>query len=166
MKKGGAFPSGREILLIGEEGEQLGNITVDRAFELAKEEGLDVVIVAEKADPPVCRILDYGRLRYDQKRKLKNQKKKQHAQKMKEIKFHVNVDTHDYNYKINHAKEFLTKGYKVKLSLVFRGREAAHKVMGFEIIEKAVLDLAELGQAENKPVLAGRTISISMNPAK
>ena len=166
MKKGGSFPPGREILLIGEEGEQLGKITVDRAFELAKEAELDVVIVAEKAEPPVCRILDYGRLRYDQKRKLKNQKKKQHAQKMKEIKFHVNVDVHDYNYKINHAKEFLTKGYKVKLSLVFRGREAAHKTMGFEIVEKAVADLNEIGLAENKPILSGRTISVSLNPVK
>jgi translation initiation factor IF-3 len=166
LKKGGSLSSGKEILLIGEDGEQLGKISVDRAFELAKEAGLDVVIVAEKADPPVCRILDYGRLRYDQKRKLKNQKKKQHAQKMKEIKFHVNVDTHDYNYKINHAKEFLGKGYKVKLSLLFRGREAAHKENGFDIIDRAVSELDEYGQVENKPVLSGRTISISMNPSK
>jgi translation initiation factor IF-3 len=166
LKKGGSLLSGKEILLVSETGEQLGKVSVDRAFEIAKEAGLDVVIVAEKADPPVCRILDYGRLRYDQKRKLKNQKKKQHAQKMKEIKFHVNVDTHDYDYKINHAKEFLSKGYKVKLSLVFRGREAAHKAMGFEIIEKAASTLEELGQVENKPVLSGRTISVSMNPSK
>ena len=166
MKKGGSLLSGKEILLIGEDGEQLGKITVDRAFELAKESGLDVVVVAEKADPPVCRILDYGRLRYDQKRKLKNQKKKQHAQKMKEIKFHVNVDIHDYNYKIDHAKEFLGKGYKVKLSLVFRGREAAHKAIGFEIIERAISTLEGIGQAENKPVLSGKTIAISMNPCK
>jgi len=166
LKKGGLLPSGKEILLIGEDGEQLGKISVDKAFEMAKEAGLDVVIVAEKADPPVCRILDYGRLRYDQKRKLKNQKKKQHAQKLKEIKFHVNVDIHDYNYKINHAKEFLAKGYKVKLSLVFRGREAAHKSIGFEIIDKAVLDLEGLGLAESKPIFAGRTISVSLNPCK
>jgi translation initiation factor IF-3 len=166
LKKGGSLLSGKEVLLVSEEGEQLGKVSVDRAFEIAKEAGLDVVIVAEKADPPVCRILDYGKLRYDQKRKLKNQKKKQHAQKMKEIKFHVNVDVHDYNYKINHAKEFLGKGHKLKLSLVFRGREAAHKAIGFEIIEKAVSALEEFGQLENKPVLSGRTISVSMNPAK
>jgi translation initiation factor IF-3 len=166
LKKGSSSFSGKEVLLIGEDGEQIGKITVDRAFELAKEAGLDVVIVADKADPPVCRILDYGRLRYDQKRKLKNQKKKQHAQKMKEIKFHVNVDKHDYEYKINHAKEFLKKGYKIKLSLVFRGREAAHKAIGFEIIEKAVLALDEIGLSENKPILSGKTISVSMNPSK
>ena len=152
--------------MVGEDGEQLGKVSIDRAFEIAKEAGLDVVIVAEKADPPVCRILDYGRLRYDQKRKLKNQKKKQHAQKLKEIKFHVNVDIHDYNYKVNHAKEFLGKGYKVKLSLVFRGREAAHKTIGFDIINKAVSDLNEIGIAENKPIFSGRTISISLNPCK
>ncbi len=166
MKKGGQFPSGREILLIGEDGDQLGNVTVERAFEIAKAANLDVVIVAEKANPPVCRILDYGKLRYDQKRKIKNQKKKQSAQKLKEIKFHVNVDKHDYEYKLNHAKEFLGKGYKVKLSLVFRGREAAHKVLGFEIIEKSLEELKDLGQAENKPAFAGRTISVSVNPVK
>ena len=166
MKKGGQFLSAREILLIGENGEQLGKVTVEKAFEIAKGAGLDVVIVAEKADPPVCRILDYGKLRYDQKRKMKNQKKKQSAQKLKEIKFHVNVDKHDYDYKINHAKEFLEKGYKVKLSLVFRGREAAHKALGFEIIENALGELKDLGQAEGKPVFAGRTISVSINPGK
>ena len=166
MKKGGSLLSGKDVLLVSEEGEQLGKVTLDRAFEIAKDAGLDVVVVAEKANPPVCRILDYGRLRYDQKRKLKNQKKKQHAQKMKEIKFHVNVDEHDYNYKINHGKEFLGKGYKVKLSLAFRGREAAHKTKGFEIIEKAVAALEEFGQSENKPILSGKTISVSINPAK
>ena len=166
MKKGSPLISGKEILLIGEDGEQLGKITVEKAFEMAKEAGLDVVVVAENADPLVCRILDYGRLRYDQKRKLKNQKKKQHAQKMKEVKFHVNVDVHDYNYKINHAKEFLGKGYKLKLSLAFRGREAAHKAIGFEIINKAIADLEGIGLVENKPVFAGKTISVSMNPSK
>ena len=166
MKRGSSLLSEKGILLIDQEGEQLGKVSVDRAFEIAKEAGLDVVVVAEKADPPVCRILDYGRLRYDQKRRLKDQKKKQHAQKMKEIKFHVNVDIHDYSYKINHAKEFLNKGYKVKLSLIFRGREAAHKAIGFEIIEKAVAALEEDGQSEGKPNLSDRTISISINPSK
>jgi len=127
---------------------------------------MDVVVVAEKSSPPVCRILDYGRLRYEQKRKLKNQKKNQSAQKLKEIKFHVNIDSHDFDYKINHAIDFLGKGYKVKVSLVFRGREAAHKTIGFEILNNVIEKLKECGLAENKPALSGRTISVALNPIK
>ena len=152
--------------MIDQNGEQVGVVHVDKAFEIARKADLDVVIVAEKADPPVCRILDYGRLRYSQKRKLKNQKKSQHVQKLKEIKFHVNVDDHDYNYKVNHAKEFLTKGHKVKIGIIFRGRELAHKNIGFEIANKAIEALKELGQAEGNPVFAGKAISVLINPTK
>lgn len=152
--------------MIGQDGEQVGVVSINKAFDIAKDAGLDVVIVAEKANPPVCRILDYGKLRYDQKRKLKNQKKSQHAQKLKEIKFHVNVDDHDYDYKIDHAKKFLAKGHKVKVSIVFRGRELAHKDMGFEMGNRILKDLEENGQAEDKLAFAGRTISISLNPVK
>jgi translation initiation factor IF-3 len=166
LKKGSPLLSGKEVLLIDQEGTQVGVVPVDKAFEIAKGAGLDVVIVAEKATPPVCRILDYGKLRYDQKRKLKNQRKNQHVQKLKEIKFRVNVDDHDYNYKIDHAKEFLTKGHKIKISVVFRGREAAHKEIGFELIDKAIKNLEEYGQVEGRPVFAGRTISVSINTSK
>ena len=152
--------------MIDENGDQVGVVSVDKAFETAKNAELDLVVVAEKANPLVCRILDYGKLRYSQKRKLKNQKKTQHAQKLKEVKFHVNVDEHDYNYKVNHAKEFLTKGHNVRISVVFRGREAAHKDIGFEIVNRTIKSLEEHGQAESNPTFSGRTISVSINPSK
>lgn len=152
--------------LIADNGDQLGILPKMKAFEMAKEAGLDLVIVAEKSMPPVCRILDYGKLRYEQKQNLKKQKKNQHAQKLKEIRFRVNIDDHDYNYKVNHAKGFLSKGYKVKLALVFRGREAAHKDIGFEIIKKTLEDLKEYGNTDSRTILSGRTISVALNPIK
>ena len=125
---------------------------------------MDLVVVAEKASPQVCRILDYGRLRYEQKRKLKDQKKNQHAQKLKEVKFHVNTDQHDYDYKIKHGIDFLQKGCKLKVSLQFRGRENAHKAIGFEIVENALEALKDYGHADSKPNLSGRIISVTLNP--
>jgi len=154
------------VRLISDNGDQLGIVPKTKAFEIAKEAGLDLVVVAEKSAPPVCRVLDYGKLRYEQKQNLKKQKKNQHAQKLKEIRFRVNIDDHDYNYKVNHAKGFLEKGYKVKIALVFRGREAAHKDIGFEIVNKTIEDLKEHGNADGKTVLSGRTISVSLNPIK
>lgn len=133
---------------------------------MAEEAGLDLVVVAESASPPVCRILDFGKLLYEQKQKKKKQKKQQIIQKTKEVRFHVNIDDHDYNYKIEHAVKFLEKGYKVKLSLFFRGREAAYKAQGFEIVKKAVEDVREYGKADKEPDLAGRVISVMVNPLK
>ena len=152
--------------LVGANGEQLGIITVENALKKAAEAKLDLVLVADKTVPPVCRILDFGKLCYEHRRKQKNQKRNQAAQKLKEIRFHVNTDSHDYGYKMEHASEFLKKGNKVKISLVFRGREAAHKEMGFSIVEKAVKDLEGVGVAEGKPVLAGKAIIATLNPAK
>jgi translation initiation factor IF-3 len=124
------------------------------------------VIVAEKSNPPVCKILDFGKLVYEQKQKKRNQKKTQSVQKTKEVRFRVNIDDHDYNTKIDHALKFLEKGYKVKISLIFKGREAAHKDMGFEIINKALGSLTEHGKADKAPVLSGRIISVMLNPIK
>jgi translation initiation factor IF-3 len=124
------------------------------------------VVVAEKSNPPVCKILDFGKLVYEQKQKKKNQKKTQSVQKTKEVRFRVNIDEHDYNTKIDHGLKFLEKGYKVKVSLIFRGREAAHKDMGFVIINKAMDSLSEHGKADKAPVLSGRIISAMLNPIK
>lgn len=150
--------------LIDDEGEQLGIVPVREAQRIAKEKNLDLVLVAEKADPPVCRILDFGKLVYDQKKKQRDSKKHQHAQKLKEVKFRVRIDAHDYSIKINHAIDFLGKGSKVKVSLMFRGREAAHKEIGFELIERVTKDLEEYGVPEGKAALSGRMISLSFNP--
>ena len=137
---------------------------ITKAFALAEEAGLDLILVADKVKPAVCRILDYGKLIYESKKRQKDLRKQHHAQKMKEIKFHVNIDPHDYQIKIKHAIEFLEKGNKLKTSLVFRGREAAHKAMGFEIIDRVIKDVEQFGHPENRPSFAGRTIIVTINP--
>lgn len=153
-----------QVRLIGADGDQLGVVPKLKAFELAKEAKLDLVLVSEQSNPPVCKILDFGKLAYDQKRKQKNQKKNQVVQKLKELRFHLNTDEHDYQTKIGHATEFLEKGNKVKIALVFRGREAAYKDKGFELINRAIKELAEFGTPDGAPNMTGKTILVTMNP--
>ncbi len=131
---------------------------------MAIEAKLDLVLVAEKSDPPVCRIMDFGKLTYEQKKNIKAQKKHVITQKLKEVKFHINIDKHDYDYKLKHGFEFLEKGAKVKVTLVFRGREMAHKEIGFELMERIINDLSKHGTAEEKPKLLGRNISVTFSP--
>jgi len=161
-----AFTDDTEVRVVGADGEQVGLITFSKARSLAVEAGLDLVLVAEKAKPPVCRIMDFGKLQYEQKRNLRMQKKHSHAQKVKEVKFRINIDKHDYEYKIKHAEEFLGKGYKLKATLMFKGREMAHKDIGFELIGRVIEDLKEFGIADSTPKLMGRNISLSFSPAK
>lgn len=125
---------------------------------------MDLVVVAEKSDPVVCRIMDFGKLCYEQKKVQRNQKKHVIAQKLKEVKFHVNIDEHDYEYKIKHAVEFLEKGFKLKTTLTFRGREMAHQEIGFQLVERITSDLKKFGTTEDKPKLLGRNISITFSP--
>ncbi|MBN2642983.1 MAG: translation initiation factor IF-3 [Victivallales bacterium] len=161
-----AFTEDTEIRLVGADGELVGMVSYTQARAMAVEAALDLVLVAEKATPPVCRIMDFGKLQYEQKRNLRSQKKSNHAQKVKEVKFRVNIDKHDYEYKIHHAVEFLSKGHKLKATLMFRGREMAHKEIGFELIEQVVKDLEEHGTADAKPKLMGRNISLTFTPTK
>jgi translation initiation factor IF-3 len=158
--------TGKNIRMISTDGEQEGIIKFEDGLAKGKEVGLDLVLVAEKANPPVCRLMDYGKLRFEQKKKLKDQKKNQHAQKLKEVKFRVNIEKHDYDYKVNHAIEFLGKGYKVKVTLMFRGREMAHKEFGFELIKRVIEDLKEYGVADNDAKLLGRNITANLTPVK
>ena len=166
LKRHKPIITSKEVRLIGEDGDQLGVVSLDDAFRKAQNANLDLVVVAEKASPPVCKILDFGRLVYDQKQKQKKQRKQSSVQKTKEVRFHVNIDDHDYETKLGHAIKFLGKGYKVKVSLFFRGREAAHKEMGFDIINKTIETLSEYGKVDSKPVLSGRIISTMLNPIK
>jgi len=136
------------------------------ARKKANESKLDLVLVADKAVPPVIRIMDFGKLVYEQKKKLRDQKKHHHAQKVKEIKFHVNIDPHDYGYKIGHGLEFLKEGDKLKVTLVFRGREMAHKDIGYELMDKIIQALAEYGEADGKPKTFGRNLTVTFNPVK
>lgn len=154
----------KQVRLIGADGEQLGVVATQDAFKQAKAAGLDVVLVADKAEPPVCRIMDFGKLVYEQKKKQKDQKKHQHTQKLKEIKFHVSIDPHDYSYKLKHAVDFLSEKDKLKVTIMFRGREMAHKEIGFEFSKKIAEDLKEHGELEEEPKLIGRNITLSFNP--
>ena len=153
-----------DLRLIGPEGEQIGLVKYEAARQRAIETGLDLVLVSDKSVPYVCRVMDFGKLQYEQKKKLKDQKKHQAAQKLKEVKFHVSIDPHDYSYKIAHAVAFLEEGCKLKVSLTFRGRETAHKDMGFVLIKKVIADLDKVGIVDSEPKLLGRNIIVSFAP--
>ena len=155
---------GKEVRLVSQDGEQLV-IPFAEALEKAREAGLDLVAVAENSDPVVCRLMDYGRHRYEQKRKMKEQRKKQQTQKNKEVKFHVNTDTHDFNLKIKHVLEFLAKGYKVRVSLFFRGREMAHRERGIERMKEVIEIIGDQAHVDSPPNMSGRIVSAQLSPS-
>jgi len=151
-----------EVRVVGPEGKMIGVMPTKKALEIAKEVGLDLVEVAPGARPPVCRVLDYGKYQYEQSKKQKESKST--SQKLKEVKFRVKIDTHDYMTKIRRAEDFLEKGNKLKLTLMFRGREMEHTDLGFETIRRAIKDLDQMATADNEPRLAGRNISVTLSP--
>jgi len=155
-----------EVRCIGENDEQLGVIETRKAQALAREAGLDLVEVASNANPPVCRIMDLGKFKYEQEKKKKEAKKNQAQTKMKEVKFHVNVGQHDYDTKLRHVQEFIAHGNRVKLSLQFRGRENAHRELGFDLMKRVIQDLAEITTVEQAPRLMGRNIIMTVIPKK
>jgi translation initiation factor IF-3 len=155
-----------EIRCIDEDGEQMGIIPTRQALTRAHETGLDLVEINATAKPPVCRIMDHGKFKYEQDKKKKEQKKKQIVVKLKEVKFHVNVGDHDYETKLRHANEFLAEGNRVKLSLMFRGRENAHRELGFELMKRVTQDLSEVATVEQAPRLQGRNIFMMVIPKK
>jgi translation initiation factor IF-3 len=133
------------------------------ALQRAKALGLDLVEVAASVVPPVCRILDYGKYKYDEGKKSKGQQKS-NASRFKEVKFRPSVDVGDYETKIRRGREFLADGFKLKLSLMFRGREMAHQELGFQVIQRAIQDLQDCGSLDVPPRLAGRNISAMLTP--
>jgi len=142
----------------------LGVVTVSEAMSLAVRAGLDLVEVSPNAEPPVCRIMDFGKFKYEQARKEREARKHQHAAEMKEIKFHANVAEHDFDTKLNHIFGFLKKGMKVKCSLYFRGRENAHRELGFEVITRVLKSCEEVAQADMAPKLIGSSIVMVLGP--
>ena len=154
----------REVRLIGEEGEQLGVMSSREAQKLADEAGLDLVKIAPTAKPPVCKIVDYGKYRYEQARKEKEARKKQKTIEIKEIRLSPNIDTNDLNTKINAAKKFLTKGDKVKVTLRFRGREMAHTNLGEKLLMDFADACAEIASMEKNPKLEGRFMAMFLAP--
>ena len=150
----------REVRLIGEEGEQLGVMSSREAQKLADEAGLDLVKIAPTAKPPVCKIVDYGKYRYEQARKEKEARKKQKTIEIKEIRLSPNIDTNDLNTKINAAKKFLTKGDKVKVTLRFRGREMAHMQQSKHILDDFAERMKDVAVIEKPAKLEGRSLSM------
>lgn len=150
----------REVRLIGEEGEQLGVMSSREAQKLADEAGLDLVKIAPTAKPPVCKIVDYGKYRYEQARKEKEARKKQKTIEIKEIRLSPNIDTNDLNTKINAAKKFLTKGDKVKVTLRFRGREMAHMNASKHILDEFAEALTEIAVVEKPAKVEGRSMTM------
>jgi translation initiation factor IF-3 len=133
------------------------------ALQRAKSLGLDLIEVAAGSIPPVCRILDYGKFKYDEGKKSKGQQRS-NASKFKEVKFRPSVDIGDYNTKVRHAQEFLGMGFKLRITLTFRGREMAHQELGFQVVQRAINDLQEFGFMESPPRLAGRNIGATLTP--
>ena len=152
------------VLLIGLDGEQLGVVSYSRAKELAAEAGQDLVMVAERANPPVVRIMNFGKLCYEQKKNQKAQRKVAAAQKVKEVKFHINIDQHDYETKIKHVQDFFEKGFRVKVTLALRGREMAHQNMAFDLMNRVTEELIPVADPDGKPKMMGRNITVGFTP--
>ena len=152
--------SDREIRLIGEDGEQLGIMSAREAMKIAQEAELDLVKIAPAAKPPVCKIIDYGKYKYEQARKEKEAKKKQKTVEVKEVRLSPNIDTNDLNTKINNAKKFISKGNKVKVTLRFRGREMAHVQQSKHILDDFAETLADVAVVEKPAKMEGRAMSM------
>lgn len=156
----------KEVRVIGEDGEQLGIMSSRDAMKLAEEAGVDLVKIAPTAKPPVCRIVDYGKFRYEQTRKEKDAKKKQKVMEVKEIRLSPNIDTNDLNTKTNAARKFLSKGDKVKVTLRFRGREMAHMASSKHILDDFAEVLADIAVIDKAPKVEGRSMTMFLTQKK
>ena len=155
-----------QVRVIAENGDQLGIMNTREAVQLARGQGLDLVEVAATADPPVCRIIDFGKFTYEQKKKASEAKKKQVIITVKEVKFRPGTDDHDYNFKAKHARDWLSEGDKVKATIFFRGREITHRELGAELLQRLEQDLAEVGEVEQRPKMEGNQMFLIFAPKR
>ena len=156
----------KEVRVIGTNGEQLGVMSSEAALKLAYDEGLDLVMMTAQANPPVCKIMNFGKFRFEREKREKEAKKKQQTVELKEIQLSCRIDTHDFDTKVKHAHRFLSSGNKVRVVLRFKGREMAHVALGGEIMEKFENACAEVGTVDKKPVLDGKLMSMVISPIK
>jgi translation initiation factor IF-3 len=152
--------------LIGAEGENVGVVSPSAAMTMAAEVGLDLVEISPNADPPVCKIMDFGKFKYEQQKKEAEARKKQKTIEVKEIKFRPNTDTHDYDVKMRNVVKFLENGDKVKITMRFRGREMAHQNLGRDLLERVASDVEEIGKIDNMPKVEGRQMVMMISPVK
>jgi len=154
------------VRLIGVDGKQIGVVSLKEALRRAEEEDLDLVEISPNIDPPVCRILDFSKYYFQKEKKAKEAKKRQHEVEIKEIKFGPNTEVHDYNFKKNNAVKFLKQHNKVKFTVRFRGRQMAHKELGYNVLEKIKTDLAHIAEVDSEPVSERNLLSMIMSPKK
>jgi translation initiation factor IF-3 len=154
----------REVRVIGIDGKQVGIISLGDALNMARANGVDLVEIAPTANPPVCRVVDYGKYRYEQAKKEKESKKHQHASMVKEVQLSPRIDPHDLGVKTTHAIDFLCEDMKVKVTLKFRGREMAHTEVGFQVIKKFLENIAPFGHPDFPPKLIGKGINVMISP--
>ncbi len=154
----------RQVRLIDAEGQQQGIVDTREAIRRAREEDLDLVLVGENSQPPVAKLMDYGKFRYEQQQQAKEARRRSRQQEMKAIKFRVKIDSHDYETKVNHIRRFLNAGHKVRVVIMFRGRERTHPELGKEILERVVRDVAELAVVDSPPSLAGMDMNMILRP--
>jgi translation initiation factor IF-3 len=154
----------REVRVIGVDGKQLGVLSLGDALNMARANVVDLVEIAPNAVPPVCRLVDFGKFRYEQAKKEKESKKHQHANKVKEIQLSPKIDPHDLGVKLTHAVDFLCEEMKVKVVLKFRGREMAHTEYGFQLVQKFLADITPYGHPDAPPKMLGRAINVMISP--
>ena len=156
----------REVRVIGDDGQQLGIMTTGQALAKAQEVNLDLIEIAPNAVPPVCKIIEFGKYKYEQAKKEKEIHKHQQASKTKEIQLHPTIDEHDYQTKVRHIKEFLADKMRVRVMMCYRGREMAHQEFGHEIIKRLMTDIADVGTVDSPPRLNGKTLGMLLRPSK
>jgi translation initiation factor IF-3 len=154
------------VRVIDTDGEQLGILPVEQAIEIAEGKGLDLVEVASMARPPVCRIMDYGKFRYEEQRKAREARKKQHHVQLKEVKMRPGIEEHDFEFKSRHARRFLEEGNKVKVTMMFRGRQMAHPELGRKVLEELATLLSDVGKVESNPTMEARSMTMVIAPIK
>jgi len=155
-----------EVRLIDQDGENVGVVTPETGVEMAEEVGLDLVEISPGASPPVCKIMDLGKFKYEQQKKAAEAKKKQKTIEIKEVKFRPNIDTHDYDVKMRSVTKFLGEGDKVKVTLRFRGREMAHQELGRDLLQKIAGEIEEIGKIEAMPKMEGRQMIMVVAPQR
>nr|YP_002049095.1 translation initiation factor IF-3 [Paulinella chromatophora]ACB42885.1 translation initiation factor IF-3 [Paulinella chromatophora] len=155
-----------QLRVVDADGSQLGVINREKALEIAKERELDLVLVSEKADPPVCRIMDYGKFKFEQEKKAKEAKKKSHQTEVKEVKMRYKIDSHDYQVRIGQAVRFLKAGDKVKCTVIFRGREIQHTSLAEQLLMRLAKDLEEQSETQQLPKREGRNMIMLLSPRK
>ncbi|MDU7164371.1 MAG: translation initiation factor IF-3 [Anaerococcus vaginalis] len=153
-----------KLRLIDEDGSQIGLVSKDEALDMAYDKHLDLVLMSPNAKPPVARIMDYGKFKYEQEKKAKENKKKQKTTQTKETRFSLNIEDHDLATKANQTKKFLNNGDKVKVSVRFKGRELGHKNLGYDLLDKFIEFVGDIAQVEKKPALEGRSLVLFLSP--